>query len=775
MKATLLRIWPGLWPGALFVALVLTVYANPLWLNGASGPRTFVGRDILPYNMPLEKVVHDAWSRGRIPVWWEDVSGGRPLLPNPNAGVFYPVRPALSLAPFPLAMRMFPIVHWILGGLGMLLLVRALGGSRGAAWVAAVSFAFSGVIVSEVYYTNFQPGASLLPWTLWTLVRPSRNQAARAVGIALAYGAVLLAGDAFSLTLALLSALLWLFLETPAAERRRAAAALGIGFLAAILLASPQIVATALLAPETRRIIGGMSLGEATDFSTPPWRLLELFVPYPFGESWSDLSRDWGTFVSRRFFLTFFVGPIALAGLLRGKRNPPRGWRFARVLLAVTVIFAIAFRFLPDAWDRVPSPVPLRYPEKFMVGATFALALAAAAAVDRLLQFRTGGRGFLAGAGVLALLTGIATAWPAASGRFVVSAIGGASKFAPVAARDLPAALAIAGLLWAITAVAAELAGERENAKLAIALVLLTAIPIAANRAIAQTAPESAVYPPTRFAREIARRDPDRSFRALDQTIYYPPSPLLDASAAADPNGVDLSRQSWFYFTPTLWKRGTVLNADLDAGDLSRIDSLRRVAGVAAGQPDSAALFAGLSLRFGIRFLDQRPIAGFRPFGRDAFRAWDENPDALPDVRLATRWREATGPVDALRTLPQLAAGEIVVETGERREGRGRPGALRVREKSPERLVIETKSPVASWLFVLRGDWSYRSVEIDGRPVETSPAQLAFTAVPVPAGAHRVEWRERAPGLEISRYGPLAGALLLGLHAVAARRRRKEA
>ena len=177
--------------------MVVAVYADPLF-----GHRTFVGRDIVPYNLPLESAVHDAWSRGRIPVWWESVSGGRPLGSNPNAGVFYPLRPALARLPFPLAVRIFPVFHWILGGLGMLALLRAIGGSRGAAWVAAGAFAFSGVLVSEVFYSNFQPGASLLPWTLWALVRPARRPSGRLVPLAVVYGAMLSAGDAFSIATA---------------------------------------------------------------------------------------------------------------------------------------------------------------------------------------------------------------------------------------------------------------------------------------------------------------------------------------------------------------------------------------------------------------------------------------------------------------------------------------------------------------------------------------------------------------------------------------------
>jgi len=45
-------------------------------------------------------------------------------------------------------------------------------------------------------------------------------------------------------------------------------------------------------------------------------------------------------------------------------------------------------------------------------------------------------------------------------------------------------------------------------------------------------------------------------------------------------------------------------------------------------------------------------------------------------------------------------------------------------------------------------------VLLDGRETDPVPAQLAFTAVAVPAGEHRVDWRERAPGWEASRWGP---------------------
>lgn len=80
-------------------------------------------------------------------------------------------------------------------------------------------------------------------------------------------------------------------------------------------------------------------------------------------------------------------------------------------------------------------------------------------------------------------------------------------------------------------------------------------------------------------------------------------------------------------------------------------------------------------------------------------------------------------------------------------------------------MVIATSSPSPSWLFVLRSFWSHRDVRVDGRRVQTVPAQLAFTALEVPPGRRIVEWREEIPGIRFSVFGPLlfvlAAVLLL--------------
>ena len=48
---------------AAFAALVCLLYVDPLFVR-----RNFTGRDLIAYNLPMEKSVHDAWARGRLPV-----------------------------------------------------------------------------------------------------------------------------------------------------------------------------------------------------------------------------------------------------------------------------------------------------------------------------------------------------------------------------------------------------------------------------------------------------------------------------------------------------------------------------------------------------------------------------------------------------------------------------------------------------------------------------------------------------------------------------------
>ena len=766
--------WRWTVPGSLFVLFVLAIYSTPL-----ASRRNFAGRDLLVYSLPIEKAVHQAYARGRLPIWIPEISGGRPLAANPVVGAFYPLRPLLAMFPFPVAMRLFPVFHWAAAGLGILLLLRSLGSSQAAAWIGAVTYAFSGVAVSEVFYPSYQPGMTLLPWVIWAVHRRTGLRASRLLVLAILFGLLMLAGDMFTILLSILAGLLWILLERAAPERSRDFLFFGGAFLLGALLAAPQMVAALLWAPETRRAVTGMPLGHSVSFSIAPLRFLELVVPFPFGSTWApDDAPVWGTraLQSRTigYFTTLYAGAFSLVALVASRRARTPGSRFALVFFLSGLVLSVVPGFLPASWASVRSPLPLRYPEKFAVALVLALAILAGLAFDRFRESRVLPRWPLALAGLIAAVAAAAAVFPGRAGAIAVAIAGQPGLAIPEAAADpaaaaaaqLPPALAEAGLLWLVTCVALDFLRRPGSSRVWVSVVLLSLVPVAANRRIARTVPTERISAPSAFGRFLDRADPARAYRTLGEPYYLGISETGMRQWSTRPHE---DMETWTLYQHALMGRGTVFNLDFDLGDLARLDSLRRISSLAVRQP-TGNFFGSLALRWGIRFRDQRSVPGYRAFRENSVHAWDELAGAFPDMRLAESWTETPGPVEAARAILGLERGEVVIESGRAARGRARAGTIRVIEREPGGFVLETDSPDATWLFVLRGFWPHRTINVDREPVDAVPAQVAFSAVPVPPGKHEVAWRELLPGGNVSRWGPVLFVLLAA--ALLARERR---
>ncbi|HKF42444.1 MAG TPA: hypothetical protein VKG01_05040 [Thermoanaerobaculia bacterium] len=763
-------------PALLFVLLLAAVYADPLFLR-----RNFGGRDLLGYNLPMESAIHDAYARGRLPVWVDEISGGRPLLANPNVGSLYPVRMLLAFLPFPFAMRLFPILHWAAAGLGVLALLTLRKASRGAAWIGAVTFVFSGVVVSYVFYTNHIPGVALFPWILWALARRWRSGGTQILALSVLFGLDFLAGEVFTIGMAIAACLLWIFVEEERPARRAHLLRLGGALGLAFLIGLPQIAATYLWAPETSRAVRGLTLAEVVTYSISPLRLVEIVFPYPFGTTWKlDPTELWATTVFHGrglgIFATLYCGGLAFLALLsirwrRPKRTAshkgpaaqplaePAGLRFAKLLLLGGLALSVPPSLLPDFLGRASSPIPLRNPEKFGLAVALALSLITGLAFESLRRPKKR-RWTLWLAGAFAAAAVFTQLFPDATESLVGWITRVEPPYAVRAARVLPMCLVEAGLLWVATLIALDLLQKPGTRAFLAGLTVATLVPIAATTKIAQTIAEETLLGPTPFALFVRRADPTGAFRVLGEGSYPPASAEREVHEMTDPGELDGVRNDWQYFTQLLWKRGSVFQGDFDVGDSSRMESLRRLSFMAAGAQNSEAFFGALGLRFGVRYRDQRPFAGYRRVRGNDLLEWDEHEKAYPDIRLLESWRMTPDPQEEIRLLPAMKNGGIVIEAGPAGAGTARPGSVRVVEKSPERLRLEVSGPDPTWLFVLRGYFPYRTILLDGKKVETLPAHLAFSAVPVPAGDHRIEWTENVPGGRVSRWGPVGFAII---------------
>ena len=163
-----------------------------------------------------------------------------------------------------------------------------------------------------------------------------------------------------------------------------------------------------------------------------------------------------------------------------------------------------------------------------------------------------------------------------------------------------------------------------------------------------------------------------------------------------------------------------------------------------------SVFFGALGLRYGIRFRDQEPIAGYREVGGDALQAWDENAGALSATSACSRrWREAADPVEALGAIPRLGGRrgrprERSVGAGSRprrnRSGRRENGRAPDAGPGGSGPDLALRAPVFLALSHARARRRCPS-----RPFRRSSA---FRRVPIPAGRSRLVWREELPGIE---------------------------
>jgi hypothetical protein len=326
-----------------------------------------------------------------FPFWNPFLSNGRAYAADPNAAVFWPLSPLLFLVT-PTALTLLNVA--LLIALFFLALRAARLGPVAAASGTAVLL-FSGVLQSLPIYGGIPAAASLLApaavafWAIGEGV-PRRGRLVAFGGAALGLSA--LGGEpAISATgglacLALTGFRIAASRPRPAASEaaRRLLSALG-ALLLAVGLSSVQLLpAWGLLKRSARGT--GLSLEHGALFwSVRPSRLLTLLEPRLTGDPNADETAGfWGaeTFdAGQPYFPDLALGlvPLALAAV---SARDSRG-RAALGLAAGAVALSFG-RFLPG-YATLARPLSVfRYPEKWWLVATLALAAAAAVGVERI-------------------------------------------------------------------------------------------------------------------------------------------------------------------------------------------------------------------------------------------------------------------------------------------------------------------------------------------------------------------------------------------------------
>jgi|GEM_PF-1635290 len=416
-------------------------------------------RDILHFSVPQQLFGARALHHLHLPLWDPGRYGGAPYLAEPGTGVFYPPNWLFALGlgdPFRFA-TLFVLVHLPVAAAGTLLLARTLGLSRGASALSAVGFAGSGYLLSMHGGHYYFASAALLPGVTALLLRARtpRTLALAALSVALLICNGELQAVAFAFALALLLGI------APDRTAPRRFLWIGAASLLGALLAAVQLLPTLAFARETVRA-SGLGFAEASSWALSPLRLVELLVPLPFGVAYPE-NGYWGTATGVHHLpwaASLYLGPAILVPALLAARHHLRlaaAAAFGLLLAAgpALPLFGLFFKLVPLA-NR------FRFPEKYALVATLALALLGAAGLDGLVGAQRN-RLFPALAAGLFACAAVAYVGPALLTGAVAAGLlrAEANQSVPVAMLGLSLALLHAALLCSALAGVLQLAKSR--------------------------------------------------------------------------------------------------------------------------------------------------------------------------------------------------------------------------------------------------------------------------------------------------------------------------
>jgi len=199
------------------LALAVLVFFWQTWIPDPADKARFKPGDFTHIFFPARYYAASHLARGHLPLWNPFVSCGYPHFADPQAATFYPIAwvtafltgGRLSLE----ALQWEAILHFFLAGLFTYLFALYLTRNRGGAFLAAISFTFSG------YLTGFPPlQLSMLEAEVWlpasllaTTLAIDRNSSLWAGASGLCLAMVLLAGRPQSYLTILPLTLAWLF------------------------------------------------------------------------------------------------------------------------------------------------------------------------------------------------------------------------------------------------------------------------------------------------------------------------------------------------------------------------------------------------------------------------------------------------------------------------------------------------------------------------------------------------------------------------------------
>jgi len=776
---------------------VVLLFCLPL-LPEILGKRRLVFRDAHMTHWPWRRVAMQSLGAGEVPFVNEFASGGQPLLANPNAVLLYPTLLLEKVLSPASAFNLHYILHIFWAFFGARALAARLGQGEGAAFFSAVTYAFSGMMLSYASaFANSGAAAAWLPWCAAATLDLVRAAGAKrlvrsAAALGLAFGLQFLAGEpVISLLTVLFCGALGLvecFAEPKDAGARLAALAGGgaAAGLVAFLLSAPLLLPLLDVLPLTYR---GQHAYSLRAFSASPfglWRLPEWLFPrfdgnpgvLGPGEHWQWIFHR-GQIVYI-WCVTLGVVPVLVLACGAARRDfwsGKRAWLAAFGGVSLLLAFGSQLPFFRLLY-QVPALRRFRYPIKFYLLTTLCAALLAGFAA----QFKERPVGKRERA-VLAVFAAVFAAAFLISGegglldRLVTPALGVLTLPAPLllpAIRDVFRGDAFLGLV-AVAAVGGIVVLARST-RLSGYLLGFAALALAFSWALPLFVSAD--------DRDLARPPAVPSHLKGPGRLYVDPNIPEFSTVAGGSSHPELP--------PLLGKLARVQIEELNPGTGSAFGVrgifdpdtdgsygwFNRLAGEAltvSTPPEKSRLLRAFGARWvlaeeAVAYPQFQPVTGFSVAGRRL--RLSELSEPLAELRWASRDRRVaslSGALDILRTEAFHPQTDILLPGAPSAASPAEPVPARVApvEIRADRATADVEASAPGHVVFSRTYFRTWKAMLDGRPVPVFVANARELAVAVPPGQHRVGfWWDRRPfargvALQIAALASIGVALML--------------
>lgn len=331
-----------------------------------------VGPDAVQILLPLKRFLADELAAGRLPIWYPYDGVGISFPGSFIGGLLDPLNLLLLAFRPAQALKWMTLLCLPMAALGLAYLGRALGLPRRMAAFSGLSYALSGLALSQTNTLCYLASIARIPWALGAAVRlGERPTLGRAAVLAIAVASLAWGGDPeeFLVASVVVAGLLL--------RRRRswAHAIAAVGMTAGLTLA---IVLPGVHQALQSTRLGSLGQEEALSWSLHPLRLLELALDSPFDltqyrpELISSFGGQNGGFWSGSLYIGALLVFLAVLGLTsRGGRTGLWGG------LAIVGVLGgwLALGRFGGLYAHIPLLMHFRYPEKLEVWVMLPVAL----------------------------------------------------------------------------------------------------------------------------------------------------------------------------------------------------------------------------------------------------------------------------------------------------------------------------------------------------------------------------------------------------------------